>query len=78
MNKTNAMRLLEGSKIEYKAFVYDDAGEFHSAEEAAALIGAPVEAVYKTLVVLHDDTSKSGLRKKPMLVMVALPAVLLS
>ena len=71
MNKTNAMRLLEGNKIEYTAFVYDDAGEFHSADEAAALIGAPVEQVYKTLVVLHDDAAKSGPRKKPMLVMVA-------
>lgn len=65
------MRVLEGHKVEYRAFVYDDAGEFHSADEAAALIGAPVETVYKTLVVLHEDAVKSGPRKKPMLVMVA-------
>ena len=71
MIKTNAMRLLEANKIEYEAFVYDDAGEFHSAEDAAQLIGAPVESVYKTLVVLHDDAAKSGPRKKLMLVMVA-------
>jgi Cys-tRNA(Pro)/Cys-tRNA(Cys) deacylase len=71
MNKTNAMRVLEAHKIEYTALVYDDAGEFHSAEEAAQLLGAPVEQVYKTLVVLHDDANKSGPRKKPMLVMVA-------
>ncbi|MBI4674898.1 MAG: aminoacyl-tRNA deacylase [Chloroflexi bacterium] len=68
MNKTNAMRVLEAHKIEYEAFVYDDAGEFHSAEEAAALIGAPVEQVYKTLVVLKETP-----RSKPMLVMVASP-----
>ncbi len=71
MIKTNAMRLLEANKIEYEAFVYDDAGEFHSAEDAAQLIGAPVESVYKTLVVLHDDAAKGGPRIKPMLVMVA-------
>lgn len=66
MNKTNAMRLLDAQKVSYKATAYDDAGEFHSAEEAAALIGAPVEQVYKTLVVLRETP-----RAKPMLVMVA-------
>jgi Cys-tRNA(Pro)/Cys-tRNA(Cys) deacylase len=71
MLKTNAMRLLEANKIQYEAVVYDDTGEFHSADEAAALIGAPVNAVYKTLVVLNDDAAKNGPRKKPMLVMVA-------
>lgn len=70
MNKTNAMRVLEAHKIPYEAFVYDDAGEFHSAEEAAALIGAPVEQLYKTLVVLNEDATR-GPRKKPLLVMVA-------
>lgn len=69
MNKTNAMRVLEAHKISYETLVYDAAGEFHSAEEAAALLGAPVEAVYKTLVVLNEDPS--GPRKKPLLVMVA-------
>lgn len=69
MNKTNAMRVLEARKIPYEIFVYDAAGEFHSAAEAAALLGAPVEAVYKTLVVLNEDAS--GSRKKPLLVMVA-------
>lgn len=67
MNKTNAMRVLEAHKISYESFVYDDAGAFHSAQDAAALLGAPVEQVYKTLVVLHEETS--GPRKKPMLVM---------
>jgi Cys-tRNA(Pro)/Cys-tRNA(Cys) deacylase len=71
MNKTNAMRVLEANKIEFEVFVYDAAGEFHSAEDAAQLIGAPVDAVYKTLVVLHEDGAKGGPRKKPLLVMVA-------
>ena len=35
------------------------------------MIGAPVEQVYKTLVVLAEDAPKGGGRKKPMLVMVA-------
>ncbi len=69
MNKTNAMRVLEARKIPYEIFVYDAAGEFHSAAEAAALLGAPVEAVYKTLVVLNEDAC--GSRKKPLLVMIA-------
>lgn len=66
MNKTNAMRMLDAQKVEYRAVVYDEAGEFHSADEAAALIGAPVDQVYKTLVVLREPP-----RGKPMLVMVA-------
>ena len=63
------MRLLESRKIAYAAKTYDASGEFHSATEAAALIGAPAEAVYKTLVVLRDPP-KSG---KPVLVMIASP-----
>lgn len=63
------MRVLEARKIPYEIFVYDAAGEFHSAAEAAALLGAPVEAVYKTLVVLNEDAC--GSRKKPLLVMIA-------
>lgn len=66
MTKTNAMRLLEAQKIQYQVVLYDEAGEFHTAEEAASLIGAPVEQVYKTLVVLRETP-----RAKPMLVMVA-------
>ncbi len=66
MKKTNVMRVLEAHKVQYKVFVYDDAGEFHSAEQAAQLLGAPMEQVYKTLVVLRDTP-----RSKPLLVMVA-------
>ena len=61
------MRLLEQRKIPYVAKTYDASGEFHSATEAAQLIGAPVKAVYKTLVVLREPP-KSG---KPILVMIA-------
>ena len=63
------MRLLESRKIAYAAKTYDASGEFHSATEAATLIGAPADAVYKTLVVLREPP-KSG---KPVLVMIASP-----
>ncbi len=66
MQKTNAMRLLDARKIAYRVKEYDASRGFHSAEEAAALIGAPVESVYKTLVVLRDVPGKS----KPLLVMI--------
>ncbi len=52
--KTNAARRLEARGIAYRATVYDATRAFHSAEEAAALLGAPADAVYKTLVVLRD------------------------
>ncbi len=65
-DKLNSMRLLDSSKIQYVARTYDDSGEFHSATDAAQLLGAPVESVYKTLVVLREPP-KSG---KPILVMV--------
>ena len=65
--KLNSMRLLESRKILYTAKTYDASGEFHSAPDAAQLIGAPVESVYKTLVVLREPP-KSG---KPILVMIA-------
>lgn len=66
MRKTNAMRVLEAHKIPYQAIEYDAQGAFHSAEEAARLIGASVETVYKTLVVLREMPPG-----KPMLVMIA-------
>ncbi len=65
--KLNSMRLLESRKIPYATTTYDASGEFHSATDAAQLIGAPVESVYKTLVVLREPP-KSG---KPILVMIA-------
>ncbi len=65
--KLNSMRLLESRKIPYVATHYDVSGEFHSATQAAELLGAPAGMVYKTLVVLRDPP-KSG---KPFLVMIA-------
>lgn len=66
-NKLNSMRVLDARKIPYVVTEYDASGEFHSAVEAAQLIGAPVESVYKTLVVLREPP-KSG---KPLLMMIA-------
>lgn len=66
MKKTNAMRVLEQNKVAYVPTEYAATGEFHTADEAATLIGAPVETVYKTLVVLREMP-----RGKPLLVMVA-------
>jgi Cys-tRNA(Pro)/Cys-tRNA(Cys) deacylase len=68
-DKLNSMRLLDSRNISYVAKTYDATDEFHSATEAATLIGAPAESVYKTLVVLRDSP-KSG---KPILVMVPSP-----
>ena len=67
--KTHAIRLLESKGIAHRVTVYDDAGEFHTGEEAAALVGAPVEAVYKTLVVLRDPPGG-----RPLLVIVPVTA----
>ena len=61
------MRLLDAKLIPYTATVYDDAGEFHTAEEAAAMLGMPLSAMYKTLVVLRDTTAKA----RPLIVVVA-------
>lgn len=65
--KLNSMRLLDSRNIPYTVQEYDASGEFHSALEAASLIGAPPEEVYKTLIVLRDPP-KSG---KPLAVMIA-------
>lgn len=65
VEKTHAMRLLDAKGVEYGVTVYDASGEFHPADEAAALLGLPVEAVYKTLVVLRDGDA----RARPMIVM---------
>ncbi|MCX7838861.1 MAG: hypothetical protein N2559_05330, partial [Anaerolineae bacterium] len=63
--KLNSLRILDARNIPYIVTEYDASGEFHSAVDAAQLIGAPVESVYKTLVVLREPP-KSG---KPLLVM---------
>ncbi len=64
MQKTIAMKLLEGKRVPYEAFAYS--AEVRDAEEVAALVGAPPEQVYKTLVVLGDSAEKM----RPMLVMI--------
>ena len=64
--KTNAARLLEARGIAHRVNVYDAEREFHSADEAARLLGAPAGSVLKTLVVLRDAPG----RAKPLLVLV--------
>ena len=64
--KTQAIRLLESKGIDHRVTTYDASGEFHSGEEAAALVGAAAESVYKTLVVIREGSSS----RKPMLVMI--------
>ena len=63
--KTHAIRLLESKGVPHTVTVYDDSGEFHTGEEAAALVGAAAHTVYKTLVVLRDPPSG-----RPMLAIV--------
>ncbi|MGH7359655.1 MAG: YbaK/EbsC family protein, partial [Candidatus Rokuibacteriota bacterium] len=64
--KTNATRLLESRGVAHRVRVYDAEGAFHSADEAAALLGVPGASVLKTLVVLRDTPG----RAKPLLVLV--------
>jgi Cys-tRNA(Pro)/Cys-tRNA(Cys) deacylase len=61
------MRALDARGIAYRMTAYDETGAFHSAEEAAALVGAAPESVYKTLVVMRDGDA----RAKPMMIMIA-------
>lgn len=64
LDKTLAMRVLEGQHVSYEVIAYPDT--IHDAAELAAYVGLPPENVYKTLVILADDP---GL--KPMLMLVA-------
>jgi Cys-tRNA(Pro)/Cys-tRNA(Cys) deacylase len=64
--KTNAARLLEARGIGHRVRVYDRDRAFHSADEAAALLGVPGGSVLKTLVVLREGAG----RAKPLLVLV--------
>ena len=65
--RNNVTRLLDSRQIDYTPLKYD-ASQFHSADEVARLIGVPIEHVYKTIVVLREDTHAG---RKPLLVMVA-------
>jgi len=64
--KTNAARLLEARGIPHRVRVYDAERAFHSADDAAALLGVPGASVLKTLVVLREAAG----RPKPLLVLV--------
>ena len=64
--KTNAARLLEARGIGHRVRVYDPDGAFHSADEAAGLLGVRAGSVLKTLVVLRERPG----RAKPLLVLV--------
>ncbi|MCH8813783.1 MAG: Cys-tRNA(Pro) deacylase [Chloroflexi bacterium] len=66
MKKTQAGRLLEARGIDHRVTNYDAGGEFHTGEEAAALVGAAADLVYKTLVLVRDG-SPAG---RAMLVMI--------
>lgn len=70
VEKTHAMRVLEAKGVPYRATVYDASGVFHTGEEAAQLVGAPVERVYKTLVVVREGAP----RARPLMVMVRVDA----
>lgn len=59
MKKTHAIRLLESKAIDHHVTEYGSSGEFHTGEEAAALVGASADAVYKTLVVLNEADPKA-------------------
>ena len=66
VRKTQAMRALDARQIRYTAVMYDADAAFHSAADAATLLGVAPHTVYKTLVVLSDEQAA-----KPMLVMIA-------
>ncbi len=60
------MRVLDARGIPYTATTYDEHGDFHTAEEAAAMLAVPLNSVYKTLVVLREADP----RRRPLIVMV--------
>lgn len=66
VKKTLAQRVLNSQHVPYRITEYDSSGKFHTGEEAAALVGAAPETVYKTLVVLRE-APQTG---KPILVMI--------
>jgi Cys-tRNA(Pro)/Cys-tRNA(Cys) deacylase len=57
LKKTNAVRLLDSLKISYRLLEFAVDESDLSAEKAAALLGRPLEQVFKTLVARGD---KSG------------------
>lgn len=65
LNKTLAMRLLEGKKVSYEAISYD-ASE-RDAEKIAIQLNVPPDQVFKTLVVAAPDGRSSN---KPLLAII--------
>ncbi|MCB9418414.1 MAG: aminoacyl-tRNA deacylase [Ardenticatenaceae bacterium] len=68
MQKTIAIKLLEGKKIKHEVIAYPN--HMRDAEAIAVELGVPAGQVFKTLVVLPPGTT--GREAKPLLVM--LPA----
>lgn len=61
MDKTIAMKLLEGRKVPYDVVTYPESER--DAEVIAGIVGAPPGQLFKTLVVAREG-------KKPLLVMI--------
>lgn len=61
--KTQAMRALEGKRIQYEVLRYPD--DMRDAEEIAVILNLAPESVFKTLVVLPPEGGK-----KPILAMI--------
>ena len=55
-NKTNAARLLDQLKIAYELIPYEVDEEHLGAEHTAAVLGEPIERIFKTLVLRGDKT----------------------
>lgn len=66
MQKTLAMKFLEGKKITYLGVEYP--AELKDASQIAQYLGIPAELLFKTLVV--PASSRPGTKTKPMLVMI--------
>lgn len=58
--RNNVTRLLDARGIQYEPVEYDPS-RFHSADQVAALLGAPSEQVFKTIVVMREQRGKRPL-----------------
>lgn len=56
MTKTNALRLLDAAKIQYRTTEYEFDESDLSGVHAAEVMGMPMEQVFKTLVARGDKT----------------------
>lgn len=55
-HKTNAMRILDKEKIQYKIHTYAWEEQHLDSKEAANAVGVPRETMYKTLIAEGDKT----------------------